>query len=232
MADYRIIIDHVRYWRGKVHRWSTSYSMTGNGTTPDATACGTFLAAESKLLYPGDGASRGGPYECRIYLRSGGVPVATFTKFNWQAPAEWVAPSGEAWSSITDGNFDDTAEDAVLLTWEAGLSKTGKPVFFRHYYHAIPFMGSSVAGQQTVPAAVVTNLQSYGQQLVTSLAPGYGLVQGNANRLAGTSPVAGPYVVTHQMPRGRKRPIKVTANGVAYRGEAINSPGPVRLSAD
>jgi hypothetical protein len=52
---------------------------------------------------------------------------------------------------------------------------------------------------------VITTLETAAEALATSLASGYGLVLGNAGRLAGTSPVALNYYSNHQMPRGRRR---------------------------
>ena len=203
MATYRAIVSHVRYWRGGIHRWSTSYQYTGSLTAPLDTAAATaLLNADNKMLF-GTGTTAGGTYKCAIYSEAtGGVPVATYTAFDWETPAAWQAGSASVWP--TSANVvDPVAETALLVEWPAGLSRTGKPVNMRKWYHMVP-VSTVTGGTQQVSAAQITALQGQAQQLQTVLNPTYGLALGTAGRLPGT-PRVSPFYVTHQMPRGRRR---------------------------
>lgn len=218
MTDYRAIVEHVRYWRGAIHHWSTSYSFTGSPTAPiDTAACQTLLTADSKMLYPAAAASQGNAYRCAIYLASGGTPIASYTAFDPTAPGAWTnPPTGGAWGSNT-GNPDPQAEVALLVEWPAGLSAKGKPVTFKKYFHQVPPSGS-VGGSVDILAGNVTAIKTAATNLGLCLNTGYGLVMGNSHRLAGT-PVVKQYYANHQMPRGRRR--RTSATSAARFGETV-----------
>lgn len=204
MADYRAIVRHVRYWRGTVHRWSTSYEMTGSLTAPlDPTACQTLLEADSKMLYGGT-LSSGNGYNCEIYNASGGTPLATYTAFDWTTPGSWtqIPAAGTAWTATSQPQ-ETAAEVALLVEWPAGLSRTGKPVKFRKWYHQVP-VGAGSGGD--VSSANRTALAAQANAVSVCLYAGYGLALGKAGRSPGT-PVVNAFYGNHQMPRGRRRKV-------------------------
>lgn len=219
MTDYRIVTRHVRYWRGQIHKWSCSYSFTGSGASPDTALCTAFRNAESPLLYPDSTTNANGIWEVEVYLASGGVPVASETFFDPDVVASWIPPTGTGWGTPT-AHIEPAAEVALLVTWLAGLSKTGKPVTFRHFYHAVPATTMGGGATPDISAATAASLQTAATALQTSLASGYGLVMGNARRLAGQPPTIDQFYSNHQMPRGRRKKVLVV-NGVKYSGEAI-----------
>lgn len=226
MTDYRAIVKHVRYWRGTIHRWSTSYSLTGNGTTPDVTACQTLLAADDDMCYGGSGSQIGGTYEASFYRASGGIPVATYTKFDYSVPLDWVVPRGAGWVSHA-ALTEPSAETALLVTWPAGYSSTGKPVTFRKWWHMVPVTTAGAGSLPDIPTATITSLVSHAQTLATCLAPTYGLVFGNASRLAGLVPTVDAFYSNHQMPRGRRRSTaRLLQNGGIFQPNPIEI-GPV-----
>ena len=205
MAQYRAIVEHVRYWRGAVHRWSTSYELTGTLTKPlDTTAAQTLLLADDKLCYS-QVAGDGGTFACRIYASGGGTPLATYTRFDWTTPASWIAYGGAtAWGSPS-ATFCSQAETAALIQWPAGLSVRGKPIFFRKYIHAVPATSGSGAGAD-ITGSVLTSLANQALATGNSLYSAYGITLGNARTVPGP-PTVKPFYVTHQMPRGRRRKV-------------------------
>lgn len=206
MTDYRAIVRHVRYWRGTVHRWSTSYRFTGSLTAPlDPTAASTLLLADDKMCYSSSsGAVAGGTYACEIYAASGGTPLASYTRFDWETPASWIPYAATAWGSRTPAQ-DAVAETAALVEWPAGLSRTGKPVKFRKFYHAVPDT-SGPGSSPDIPTATQATLAAQANNVSICLYSGYGIALGSAGRLPGT-PVVLPFYVTHQMPRGRRKKV-------------------------
>lgn len=200
---YRAVVRHVRYWRGKIHRWSTVYQYVGNPTaTLDDTDCQEILQLDDAMCY-GQSAVDGGTYQCEIYNNaSGGVPIANFTRFDWQTPGTWIKYGSGAWGPAS-ADIASPAETALLVEWPCGLSKSGKPVSLRKWYHAVPTSGEPGA-QADVSAGDLVSLQAKASQLIGPLGA-KGLVLGSATgRLAG-DPVVKAFYGNHQMPRGRRK---------------------------
>lgn len=223
MTDYRAVVRHVRYWRGAIHRWSTSYEFTGSGPTPGAAAAQILLTADDKMCYSAASPVTGGTYQCEIYLASGGTPVGNYVAFPYATYASWIPHAATGWPGAHTGTAEPVAEVALLVEWAGGLSSSGKPVKFKKWYHAVPESSPAAAGAVDVNPAAVTSLQAQALALQTCLSPTYGLVLGNSRRLAGTSPVVLPYYGNHQMPRGRRKRALVTGSGV-YTGPRITVP--------
>jgi hypothetical protein len=222
MADYRAIVKHVRYWRGSVHRWSTSYQMTGALSTPfTATAAQTLLTADDKICYSeSSGGVSGGTYECAIYAAGGGTPLASYTAFDWTTPASWIAYASTAWP-VRTVLPDTNAENALLVEWPAGFSSSGKPVKFRKWYHAVPQTGG-VGNTVDVSTSVAAGLATQANNIAICLYATWGVALGTSGRSPGTVHVS-QYYGNHQMPRGRRRKALVSANGT-YNGPTVQIP--------
>lgn len=162
-----------------------------------------------------------GTYECQAYNQaSGGVPIAQYVHFDWTTPSSWIPYSASGYSTAS-GQADGTAEVALQVEWPAGLSKSGKPVILRKWYHAVPESTGAGSSAQ-VSAANVAALQTAANNLKLCLSS-YGIQLGSATgRLAGNARVL-PFYGNHQMPRGRRRKPLVTASG-RYTGPSINLP--------
>ena len=203
----RAVVRHVRYWRGTIHRWSTVYQFVGTPTSAltadDATL---VLEADDDMCYPAENFYMG-TYECQLYDQAvGGVPIASVTRFNWENHAAWIPPTGMGWT--TRGNVAvSTAEVALLVEWPAGLSRTGKPVVLRKFYHACED-NEPGPGSPDVGGSDLASLAERANTLKGTLAA-KGLVLGSSSgRLAG-APRVNQFYVTHQMPRGCRK--KATA---------------------
>lgn len=213
MTDYRAVVRHVRYWRGKIHVWSTSYQFTGSGTTPDTAACTILKNKDSDLCYQSTGALGGGIHEVQFYRIGTSMPVASETFFDYTNPSAWVSYTSAGWGGHSATSVEFAAEIAALVEWPAGVSRTGKPVKFRKWYHAVPTSSSSEGATPDIASGVITTMQTAALALQTSLASGYGLALGNAGRLAGTTPICLSYYSNHQMPRGRRKKLTTISGG-------------------
>lgn len=211
MTVYRAVVRHVSYWRGQVHRWSTVYHFNGvlSGVL-DASACNSVRTLDDHMCY-GPLPSDGGSYECAIYDQAeGGVPIAVDTVFDWTVPADWPGFTGTAWTT-TGAPQLISRETALDVSWAAGLSKSGKPVKLRKWYHALPDNGIVGNGVQVVPTDAASLL--VGATALTHALSSHGLLlSSGSGRLAGTASIADMFG-NHQMPRGRRRPALVSADG-------------------
>lgn len=226
MATYRAVVRHVRYWRGVVHRWSTvyHYSGTASGSVGDTQAT-AVLNADSGMCY-GSSATEGGAYECQVYDQaSGGVPISTVVAFDWTNPASWERYSSAYWT--TDGPSAVTAAEVALgVEWAAGISRSGKPVILRKWYHAVP-VSTAAPGAVDVPTADNTSLLTGALALYNAMGSVGLLLSSGSGRFAGSATIQ-RYYQNHQMPRGRRRKALVSADGI-YKGPVAKIPGDLNI---
>lgn len=216
MTDYRMVTRHVRYWRGSVHRWSNVYPLTGTISAGNyAAAIAAMYAMEQKVCYTPTAVVDGGLYEIALYDHaSGGVPIAVNTYFPYATPGAWIPYTATAWDSHAYLTIP-AAEVALQVEWPAGLSRSGKPVTFKKWYHSVP---QPLTGPGTVDVTAASNA-SLVTALMTGMAAigGLGILLGNSSRLAATTPVVRSFYGNHQMPRGRRRKPLSLAGGSAER---------------
>lgn len=222
MTDYRAVARHVRYWRGQIHKWSTVYPLTGSITAGNYGNVITKIHDLEQLVNYRTAASvQGGLYEVALYDHAtGGVPVAVVTYFPFGTPGSWIPYTGTGWTTTSLVTCPE-AETALQVEWLAGLSVSGKPVSFKKWYHMVP-NSTAVGGAPDVAAGDVTNLTTTFTTGIAALAT-YGVLLGNASRLAAATPVVRNFYGNHQMPRGRRRKALVTAGG-RYTGPTVRVP--------
>jgi hypothetical protein len=225
MTQYRIVARHVRYWRGQVHRWSTVYPLSGSISAGSyAGVIAALKTMEQAVNFKNTtGAVSGGLYEIALYDHlTGGVPVAVATYFPYATPGSWIPYTGTGWTS--SGPLLETAEAALDVRWAAGLSSSGKPVYFRKWYHAVLDSQAVAGGVQvgTTDVASLTTVLTTGIAAMSAL----GGTLGNSSRLAATTPIIDVYYGNHQMPRGRRRKALVSAGGrVSFPASLLVVPG-------
>lgn len=210
MTEYRVVTRHVRYWRGTIHKWSTVYPFSGSFASPDySTVLAYVHSMEQDICYPAPGGGGGGIWEQALYNQSsGGIPVQVTSYFDPETPGSWVPYSGASWSSLTTA-LEGNAEPSLQVEWLAGLSRTGKPVRFRKWYHAVPQLASG----NTAPDVNVTNQNSIRDRVQAGMSQvgGLGAPLGNSSRLAASTPSVLAFFGNHQMPRGRRRLVRTAA---------------------
>jgi len=205
LTEYRIVARHVRYWRGLVHKWSTVYPLTGglSGSGPEGIA-DQIIAYEPQILYPSPVGNGGGLYEVAVYDQAtGGVPIYVQVLFDAEVPSDWIEYTGTSWDNLAIG-LDSQAETAMQVEWNAGFSKSGKPVKFRKWYHSVPYSNAN-PGAADIQALQITNLEDTINTMISGMAS-FGVLLGRGSRLAAGQCQVLPMYGNHQMPRGRKRP--------------------------
>lgn len=218
MTSYRFVVRHVGYWRGQIHRWSTSYVYSGTADSPPSGAdCLKMLQWDDAMCYGGS-ASESGTYECAVYdMSRKGTHIAIITLFDWKDPGTWVNMAGTAWT--TTGVFQDpTRENALVVEWAGGLGATGKPVYFRKWYHAVPVSSTTGAGAQ-ISAADQASLLAHARTAQGIHGDNGLLLQAKSGRIAGEPRVLN-YYGNHQMPKGRRKK-KVSAAQAGIIGQLI-----------
>jgi hypothetical protein len=225
MTNYRAVVRHVRYWRGAVHKWSTVYPFVGTlSVTNQGTALNAIFAMEQSILYPGTAPHSGGIWELAMYDQSsGGVPTFVQSKFDPDTPTAWVNYTGASWSPVATP-VEQAAETSMVVTWAAGLSKSGKPVEFRKWYHQVP-QATATPPVQDIAPAVITAIEAEITAGI-NIVGGLGAPMGSGGRFASLSPIVQPFYGNHQMPRGRRRKALVTASG-RYTGPTVQVPDSV-----
>jgi hypothetical protein len=204
VGNYKAVIIQGRYWRGQPHRWTSVYPYVGTAALSGTTIVSALATQQQKV---GWGASTEGVIaEVSLYDEAiGGVPVETNTWCDPKDPGTWssgVAYTGSAYALTGSHIMEPVAESAVLLEWAGGFSRTGKPVRFRKFIHAIPNSLADV-GADDLSAGSITGLTAAANGFTTLLSA-HGLQMGWGGRLAGAASVS-PYYANHQMPRGRRR---------------------------
>lgn len=210
VGDYRMVVRHVRYWRGTPHKWSQVFPFTGSISAGNyGAAINALHVGVQQICFQPTSATYGGNYAIALYnSATGGVPVAVTTYFDPDTTSAWVQYDGSAWG--THGQpAEAAAEVAMGIRWAAGLSSSGKPVYFRKWVHAVPISTAApgVRDISTTAAGAIANAMTSAQNAIGAL----GLQLGNGSRLASLSPVVEPYYENHQMPRGRRRLVRAAA---------------------
>lgn len=221
-AQHKFVVRHVRFWRGKIQRWSTVYQYNGTplGGNVIVADLQTMYVADNKMCFS-TAATQGGIYQIEIYdTVAGGVPVLSANYFDPESPGAWTGYAGNVWTA-TGRSFEPTAEVALGVRWPAGLSKSGKAVYMRKWYHSVP-SSTAVAGAADVVATDVTALTTAALALrdcFTARGMSMGVLPGT---VVG-APQVSTYYENHQMPRGRRRRALVTASG-KYTGPTVIIP--------
>lgn len=219
-ANHRFVVRHVRFWRGAPQKWSTVYQFQGTplGGSITLADLGNVKGYDGALCY-GKTAADGGIYQVECYDQTaGGPPVQSISYFDPESPSSWIAYGGSAWTSYTP-LAETTAEVCLGIRWLAGTSTTGKNVYMRKWYHAVP-QSTAAAGvvdiNTTVQASLVTAATTLQNCLVAR-----GMALAPLGRTSVGPPVVSQYYENHQMPRGRRRKALVTAGG-RYTGPTVS----------
>lgn len=211
MSNYRVVVRHVRYWRSKIHKWSTVYQFSGTASSSNYPAIiAAIHSMEQDVLYPGNTPGQGAIWEIALYnSASGGVPVSVATYCDPATPSSWVDYLGAVWPDLTHV-LETSAEVSLTCYWLAGLSVSGKPVRYRKWYHSVP-VSTAVNGNADLASGTATAIKNRLQSGLATVS-GLGLTLGSGSRLAGTTPTVQGDYGNHQMPRGRRRkPTKISS---------------------
>lgn len=194
-SEVAVRVVHEGLWRGNAHRWSTVYPYYGNYHDIGDDLLDAIHDLDGEMCYP-DPTTPGTTVEVAFYnLTDGGTSLIS--------KAYGDAFSGTCWASVDTREAVRQLETCAVLNWAGGLSRTGKPVKFRKYVHAVADTNVAV-GEPDISGTVQTELEARMTSLITALSP-FGLAMGNARRFVGSAVSVDEFYGNHQMPRGRRR---------------------------
>lgn len=212
---FRYQVVSVGMWRGKIKRWNTTFHLSSSTLT--STLQGKMQATGYKA--PGDvaGACSGGVASISVYNATGGAPILVTTYFDWQTPSTWVPYTGTVWASVPEGTpLDAAGESALLVVGNmAALSKTGKPVKTRKFFHAVPSRSAASYLDPDVDAAT---------QAAVALQWPFGYLQ-NPSGVSPASVTVEPWYGNHQRVRGRRKTVAAVAGQSFANGVVVGTAG-------
>lgn len=194
-----MVVTHTDSWRQTSdHKWTTVYPYVGTLSGLVLADVDAFLSLDAALCYNGTTGggfiSHGAFYD----LTAKGSPLFQESVVLPYSGSDWVTAAGAVGQELN-------REVAAVLEWPGGLSRTGKPITFKKWIHAVPLSPSTAGGSDDIDGATATALKATMASIVTHFA-GQGLAMGNARRFAGTGYIVRSVYENHQMPKGRKRP--------------------------
>jgi hypothetical protein len=206
-GHWYVEITKQAFWRGAPHTFQNRYIMSG--AQPSASDAATVITALKDIedgLFPGAapahgvgfvrgsayGSGSGAPFQVTEYNASEGAGTATgFTGPGWGTPTIVFAP---------------TLETCLMVeTPITGLSSTGKPVRLRKYFRGIASGADEPQSTGQVAAGDITGVNALVLPWKTGMGASNWVVIAPSGAQASAAPVCYPYLVAHQIPRGRKK---------------------------
>lgn len=194
-----MVVTHTDSWRDDTaHKWTTVYPYVGTAVGLTLSDVDDFLSLDAALCYNGTTGSGFISHAAFYDLSAKGSPLFQEPVALGYDGSDWVTAAGAVGQELN-------REVAAVLEWPGGLSRTGKPVTFKKWIHAVPLSPSVAGGSPDIDGATITALKATMASIVTHFAA-RGLAMGNARRFAGTGYIVRSVYENHQMPKGRKRP--------------------------
>jgi hypothetical protein len=217
LGHWYIEIEKQAFWRGNPHTWVNRYVMSG--LTPSASAAATVINAlkniEEQLHAAVTSGAGVGFVEGRAYGATGGPPFETFGYNEGLTPTTATGFAGAGWSGTEQAPAPALETCMMVETPLLGLSTSGKPVSLKKY-----FRGATYGVDEDYSAAAINPTDQAG---ITALVlpwqtglgdPGSQVISPTGRTPAGP-PTAHPFIVNHQVPRGRKKAAASSLVGVS-----------------
>jgi hypothetical protein len=120
----------------------------------------------------------------------------------------------------------------LLETKLAGLNSRGKPKYLRKYYRGSMYGASEDNSANGIPGPDLTGIAAITAVFRTGMGTNNYVVIGVSGAQASVSPVCHPFLVAHQIPRGRKKKSSSSSNSLL--SDAIRLAGDAKnvLAAD
>lgn len=200
-------IEKQAYWRGVPHTWVNRYVLSGpNPSAADATSVINGLKAIEDKLHPQANAGNGvGFVEGRCYASTGYTPIVTVPYNSDKAIGTATGFAGGTWATHTQ-IWAPTLETCLLIEIPLVLpSSSGKPVTLKKYMRGNSFNFNEDYQDAQIPTPDLVGIAAACLPWTTGIGGTfYTLSALTANPTSGP-PTARPYLVTHQIPRGRKK---------------------------
>lgn len=205
-GHWYVELEKQAFWRGAPHTWVNRYVMSGaQPSASDAQSVITALHLIENDLHPPMAAGVGVGYvQGRAYPSGKGTFFAN-VDYN-VSKASGTATGFHGPPDSGDLVWAPTLETCLLIeTRLQGLSSTGKPTYLRKY-----FRGCSTGAAQDnvaggIPAGTITDLNALTTPWQTGMGSQNWVVIGNSGSQASAAPTVHPFLVAHQVPRGKKK---------------------------
>jgi hypothetical protein len=217
LGHWYVEVEKQGFWRGAPHSWVNRYIMSGSDpTSTEALAVMVGLIDIESQLHANIEASVGvGFVEGRAYGSGGGAPFAVEPQNTSKAAATATGFAGAQWSGTTQV-FANTLEVCSMVeTLLTGLSTTGKPKYLRKYFRGAQYGGEEAALAGGIPTVDKNGIAALVLPWKTGVAGTSYVVIGASGATAAAAPTAHPYMVNHQVPRGRKKKVASSLVGVS-----------------
>lgn len=195
------------FWRGSPHQWQNRYIMSGaQPSASDANTVANALKVIEDQIHPSASAAHGvGFLRASSYGSGSGAPFAVVEYNVGGGSGSATGFTGPAWGSETI-TWAPTLETCLLVeTRVTGLSSSGKPVYLRKYFRGINSGETEDNTSDQVAAPDVAGVEAAVLPWKTGMGSGSWVVIAASGAQAASAPVCSPYLVAHQIPRGRRR---------------------------
>jgi len=215
-GHWYIEITKQAFWRGAPHVWQNRYVMSG--AQPSASDAGTVITALKDIedvLQPSQGAGHGvGFVRGSAYGSGSGAPFEVLEYNASEGSGTATGFTGGAWTGY-DLGWAPTLETCLMIeTPVTGLSSTGKPVSLRKYIRGVASGSNEAETSGQVAADDITGVEAAVLPWKTGMGASSWVVIAGSGAQASGPPACHPYLVAHQIPRGKKR--KTSSSSSAF----------------
>lgn len=207
LGHWYVEIEKQAFWRGNPHTWVNRYVLSG--PTPSETVAQDVINQLKLIegqLHPQITASNGVGFVIgRAYGATGGPPFATIAYNASAEPSSATGFPGAGWDDTQQGTADTLEVCTLVEVPLQGLSSTGKPVTLRKYFRMTTYGSIEDTSGASIGTIDRAGIAAVCLPWTTGLGSGGATVIGTSGRAPSDVPTAHPYIVNHQVPRGRKR---------------------------
>lgn len=206
-GHWYVEIKKQAFWRGNPHTWVNRYILSGS--QPSGSDAETVISALHDIedqMEPAHASGAGiGFVIGSAYPSGSGGPFAVVPYNTSEGAGSATGFSGAGWTDADQG-WAPTLETCMMMeTPITGLNSRGKPISLRKYFRGVMSGGNEAEGTTGVTADDITGSEAVCLPWKTGMGSSNWVVIAPSGAQASGPPVCHPFLVNHQIPRGRKR---------------------------
>lgn len=216
LGHWYVELKKQAYWRGNVHVWTNRYVMSGSDpTAAQMTSVIELLQGIEGKIHPIQPSGHGiGFVEGSAYSSAGGPPVAVVPYNPTLAAATATGFQGPTYTSPSMAQAPTLEVCMLIETTLNGVNSRGKPDYMRKFIRSVSFAAESADSSSPIPANDISGIEAIVAPWTTGIGANNWVVIAPSGKQASQPPVVKPYLVNHQVPRGRKRKKTTTSGGL------------------
>lgn len=206
-GHWYVEIKKQAFWRGNPHTWVNRYILSGaQPSGADAiTVIGALHDIEDQMEPAHTSGAGIGFVVGNAYPSGSGGPFATVAYNTSEAQGSATGFTGAQWTDA-DQSWAPTLETCMMMeTPITGLNSRGKPISLRKYFRGVNSGGNEAEGTNGITADDITGSQTVCLPWTTGMGSSNWVVIAPSGAQASGPPKCHPFLVNHQIPRGRKR---------------------------